>query len=287
MRTQTYFHTKLESDANRKNDTVPFQVNCVGAVSQEEPFSNRSVRKDYYYIYVLQGKMILKEEVLCPGDVIIFEPGYPYQYESEGNTSYVWVHYTGYEAGAFTRQVFPKVNEKQHIGFQKELAACFQRLYREFMIHDEMEAQLSVCILKEILLLTGRYARTGEKNNLPLAAMEYIHRNFREDMDVDQLARLENRSVTSFRCMFKAHTGMAPNEYIIMQRISAACQLLTQTDKSVGTIASEVGYHDQYYFSRIFKKMVGISPQRYRKGTSDFTGRQASGKKASGRSKWL
>ena len=49
MRTQTYFHTRFENEANRKNGTVSLQVNCVGAVSREE-FSNKSVRRDFYYI---------------------------------------------------------------------------------------------------------------------------------------------------------------------------------------------------------------------------------------------
>ena len=52
MRTQTYFHTRFESEANQRNERVTLQVNCVGAVSRQE-FSNKSVRKDFYYIYVL------------------------------------------------------------------------------------------------------------------------------------------------------------------------------------------------------------------------------------------
>ena len=64
--------------------------------------------------------------------------------------------------------------------------------------------------------------------------------------------------------MFKEHTGISPNEYVIAQRISAACRLLTHTDKSVSSVAAEVGYHDQYYFSRIFRKKVGVPPLKYR-----------------------
>ena len=72
-------------------------------------------------------------------------------------------------------------------------------------------------------------------------------------------------SCTSFRSAFKKHTGVSPNEYIITQRISAACQLLVQTDKSISEIAAEVGYGDQYYFSRIFKKKMGVPPLGYRR----------------------
>jgi len=88
MRTQTYYHTSIEAEANRRNDTVPLQVNCAGVVSSER-FLNRSVRKDYYYIYVLQGKMVLGECTLEPGDVFIYEPERSYQYRNEGKTVYL------------------------------------------------------------------------------------------------------------------------------------------------------------------------------------------------------
>lgn len=262
MRTQTYFHTKLQNDADRKNDTVPLQVNCVGAVSEE--FFNRSIRRDFYYIYVLEGKMVMEECTLFPGDVIVFEPGHRYQYKSEGETTYLWVHYTGFEACSLTNLALHKPNVKQHIGIREEIIDCFEKLFREFMINDEAAGQISVCLLKEILLFTGRYADADEKISVPLIALEYIHRHFKEDIDIDSLARMEHMSGTSLRNLFKNHTGISPNEYIITQRISAACRLLSQTEQSISEIAAEVGYHDQYYFSRIFKKKVGVPPLKYR-----------------------
>ena len=97
-----------------------------------------------------------------------------------------------------------------------------------------------------------------------LLAIEHIHRSFQKTIDVDSLAQMENMSCTAFRCAFKKHTGVSPVEYIIRQRISAACRLLAQTDRSVSAIAADVGYHDQYYFSRIFRKKTGLSPLKYR-----------------------
>ena len=71
-------------------------------------------------------------------------------------------------------------------------------------------------------------------------------------------------SCTAFRSAFRQHTGVSPSEYIIGQRISAACRLLSQTDKSVSAIAADVGYADQYYFSRLFRKKMGMPPLKYR-----------------------
>lgn len=264
MHTQTYFHTRLESDANRKNDTVPLQVNCVGTVSEASSFSTKAVRRDYYYIYVLKGKMAMEDCILLPGDVIVFEPGHDYQYTSQGETAYLWVHYTGFEARSLTKTAGLKLNQKRHIGVHREIISCFRQLFREFIINDVAAEQLCPCILREILLFTGRYLASGSRGNPPLAAIEYIHRSFQNPIDIDALARMENMSCTAFRTAFRQHTGVSPNEYIIAQRISAACQLLSQTDRSVSAIAADVGYPDQYYFSRIFRKKMGVPPLKYR-----------------------
>ena len=69
MDTQTYFHTKLEREAAqdaRKESLLV--VNCTGAVGEEVSFSNRSVRKDYYYLYILEGQLLAGNQHLTPGD---------------------------------------------------------------------------------------------------------------------------------------------------------------------------------------------------------------------------
>ena len=268
MHTQTYYHTKFEADANRESTTVSLQVNCTGAVSQMR-FANRSVRLDFYYIYVLKGKMILEDCELLAGDVIVLEPGHPYQYESEGETEYLWVHYTGFDARSITVSALQQLNVKKTIGIHPEIADCFEKLFRGFIINDEASKTLSVCLVKEILALTSRYAGERSEKTRPFASIEYIHRFFRTEIDVDSLAAMENKSPTAFRSAFKAHTGVSPNEYIILQRISEACSLLSRTDKNISEIAKAVGYEDPYYFSRIFKKKVGMSPFRYRQNAEE------------------
>lgn len=263
MRTQTYFHTKLEEEANRRNDHVPLQVNCVGMVAQPAFFC-RSVRRDFYLIYVTKGKMVMAEQTVCAGEVLVYEPGQDYEYHNEGETVYYWVHYTGFKARSMTLEALGGLNVKKEIGIHKEIISCFQRLFREFIRNDEVSEAMSLCLLQEILLLTGRYAGDRQKKNVPLTAVEYIHRHFKEEIDVDMLAQMERMSATAFRIAFKEHTGTSPNEYIIAQRMSNACRLLAQTDWSVSEAAAESGYRDPYYFSRLFKKKMGISPLKYR-----------------------
>lgn len=242
---------------------MPLRVNCTGAVSQEG-FFTRSVRRDFYYIYLLSGKLEMPECSLLPGDVIIFDPEHAYQYLGGEATQYFWVHYTGLEALSLTRAALPVAGTKLHIGIRQDIIRCFESLFREFIINDGPSGQLSCCLLRQILLLTERYAHEDARCALPLSSLEFIHSHFREEIDIGWLAQMEHRSLSSFRAAFRQRTGSSPNEYIISQRISAACQLLSQTRMDIRAVAANVGYGDPYYFSRLFKKKVGMPPFRYR-----------------------
>lgn len=265
MNMQSFYRTRNPSESNEKNAAVPLQVNCCGVVSQEKPFSSYGIRKDFYFLYLLEGQLTLTDCIMEPGDVIIMEPGYHYRYKSIDNTTYLWIHFTGLDAHHSGMKALGQLNTPRQIGVHPEIEACFQRMFHEFMIKDTHTATLSVCLLREILLLTERHTNVANIRGIPLKAIDYLHSHFREDVPMEYLAQLEQVSLTTLRSMFHSHTGVSPNAYLITLRLDEACRLLQQTDLSVSDIAAEVGYTDPYYFSRIFKKKLGKSPLRYRK----------------------
>ena len=71
-------------------------------------------------------------------------------------------------------------------------------------------------------------------------------------------------SVNQFRKKFEAEVGMPPKTYLQMIRIAHAKNLLVNSSKSVTEVGQLCGYGDAYYFSRIFKKYCGMSPQQWR-----------------------
>ena len=265
MNMQSFYRTRNPRESNKKNTAVSLQVNCCGVVSQEKPFSSRGIRRDLYFLYLLEGLLTMPDCTMKPGDVIIIEPEHHYQYKSVENTTYLWIHFTGLDAMHSSIKALGQLNTKRQIGIHPEIKDCFQRLFREFMVNDAHASALSVCLLREILLLTERYADVTKIKDIPLKAIDYLHSHFREEVSITYLAKIEQVSLTSLRCMFHSHTGVSPNTYLIMLRMDAACRMLTQTDIPICDIAAEVGYSDPYYFSRIFKKKIGKSPLRYRK----------------------
>jgi AraC-like DNA-binding protein len=64
--------------------------------------------------------------------------------------------------------------------------------------------------------------------------------------------------------LFKQKTGFAPMEYFNQLKVQKACQYLLFTDLRIKEIAEQLGMEDPYYFSRMFKGVMGLSPKEYR-----------------------
>lgn len=95
-------------------------------------------------------------------------------------------------------------------------------------------------------------------------ALEYMTHQYMKDIRVDQMAGMAGLSVNHFIRTFKRQLNMTPIEYILKQRMAKAKQLLFSSDK-IKEIAEQVGYRDEHYFSRVFKKNEGVAPTLYMK----------------------
>jgi PAS domain S-box-containing protein len=95
-------------------------------------------------------------------------------------------------------------------------------------------------------------------------ALRFIHANFREPLDMKAVAAHAGLSASQFTRLFKRFMALAPMQYVIRQRIHAACHELLTTDRTAGQIAHDVGFCDQSAFTRAFKEVTGQTPARYR-----------------------
>lgn len=85
-----------------------------------------------------------------------------------------------------------------------------------------------------------------------------------ERLTIDQLAYRVGFAPRTFRNAFKAATSRNPYEYMVERRIEQAAGLLARSDSRIRDIALAVGYDDPYHFSRVFHRVMGVPPQRYR-----------------------
>ena len=82
--------------------------------------------------------------------------------------------------------------------------------------------------------------------------------------DPDAMAQVMNMGVQSFAKRFSADTGISPRKFFERILAEHAVRLLTGTDRSVKEIAAEMGFDNEYYFSRFFKRHLGLPPGEFR-----------------------
>ena len=95
-------------------------------------------------------------------------------------------------------------------------------------------------------------------------AKAYIAEKFNKDISLDDVSKEVDISPYYFSKLFKEETGENFIEYLTAVRINKAKQLIAGSDMSMKEICTEVGYSDPNYFSRIFKKNVGVTPTEYK-----------------------
>lgn len=100
-------------------------------------------------------------------------------------------------------------------------------------------------------------------------AKAYIRNNYSKDISLDEVSQAVNISPYYFSKIFKEDVGEGFVEYLTKIRMDKAKELLTTTEYSMKEICSMVGYADPNYFSRSFKKNVGVTPTEYKCGNPE------------------
>ncbi|SEM06457.1 helix-turn-helix domain-containing protein [Paenibacillus sp. OK003] len=104
----------------------------------------------------------------------------------------------------------------------------------------------------------------GAESDMVDVVASYITSHYRQNLELKELAALAGCSVRQLQRRFKQEKQLGPMEYVIQLRMENASRMLRHTDASIGEIADKLGYRDMYYFSRAFKKYVGVPPLHYR-----------------------
>ena len=94
-------------------------------------------------------------------------------------------------------------------------------------------------------------------------AIKYIQFNYSHDISIDDIAKAVGVSRSHLYRVFMSNVGQSPIDYLTSYRISEACFLLKNSQLSIAEIAVSVGFFDQFYFSRVFKKSKGVPPSKY------------------------
>lgn len=149
---------------------------------------------------------------------------------------------------------------------EEELVAVLQRLLslelpdREETQKDVQKFQGDVAAVEN---LAGKNA--GERSTMiVMEAKKYIDSHYMNDISIESLAERFNISTNHFNRIFKQVYDIACKEYLITVRVEAAKQYLSSPLLTVREVGSMIGYPDPNYFTKVFRKRVGVTPKEYR-----------------------
>lgn len=235
-------------------------------------------RLDYQLLYIASGKAHFhfdeKEQVVTAGHMVLYRPKEPqkYIYYGDDQTEVYWVHFTGGNVKNILRS-YGLTDDKRvfYCGSGLDYQNLFRTMINELQMCKENYAEMLEMYLRQIFIMLKRYfANTLETHNTHIVeeinkATIYFNEHYSEDISIDEYAQNNHFSVSWFIRHFKQCTGSTPMQYILSKRIYNAEILLHDSTYNVTEIAEIVGYDNPLYFSRIFKKVKGLSPSEYRK----------------------
>ncbi len=263
---------------SRASDERPLMINCAGTISLSAPFTtyNSIGRQDYYLMYIVEGKLTLGEEMECrqigSGMAVIFPPEYKYKYSffGVGEISYYFVHFTGSHAKCTLDSLgiseLPCVLEAKNMD---EICTMFGRLFSSFGFDKPFYEVSSASELAGILSAIARANFTSNKNKPLSSSIGYINAFYTGNIRIPDLAKMEGLSPSRYNALFREAMGISAQGYITDLRLKAAASLLRSTNLDIKEVGAAVGYDDNHFFSKIFKKYYLLSPKQYREKTEE------------------
>lgn len=217
-----------------------------------------------------EDRFQLKERMLA---MVPAHTPHMYQAHDTNPWSIYWFHLQGEEAALFARSLQLDASPIR-IG-ASESAKLIELFHHIFDLlsanpyspdHWVHASQAVKYLLSYLGVMRGRTAN-GESRSSIERAVAYMRERLESNVSLDELAGIARVSKQHLHHLFKQATGYPPIDYFLRLKMQRAAHLLDWTDRSVKDISLTLGFKDPYYFSRLFKKIMGLPPTDYRNKT--------------------
>jgi AraC-like DNA-binding protein len=229
-------------------------------------------------IYCVEGKgwveINRKKTEITPSQFIVIPANTPHRYsagEKDPWTIY-WVHFRGDISAHIVNLVLQDATlHKPQLTYNENRIKLFQEIYinleKGYSIDNLRYVNMIFYHFLSSILYEDKfnYIENKKEPDLVSTTVEFMQKKIHTVCTLQEFARLARLSVSHFSAMFRKKTGYAPMEYFNHLKVQKACQYLLVSDMTIKEIAAALAVDDQYYFSRMFSKLMGLSPSEYRK----------------------
>lgn len=241
----------------------------------------RHAHRYFELLYILEGIRTLitprGRYEAKPGELIIFYPKETHEeFEPAGKLAYVALRFPQSVLGRKFR--FPEKRSTPPV-FRLPWTERFRHLFEQMLAERDTRDAWSDTLIRTyligfILLLhravhalkSGQQDASQSRPLLIEKTLAIIHAGITSEFSLKEVAHQAGMSPSRLSHVFKEISGMPPKHYYLQTKMAWAQELLATTHQSVKAIATKVGYLDEHYFSRVFKKLIGAAPTQYRAG---------------------
>jgi len=229
-------------------------------------------------IYCIEGygwiEINKKRVIISPSQFIAIPANTPHRYGADVQNpwSIYWAHFKG-ENSAFIADLIVKNSDdyKPQLTFSEDRIGLFDDIYYNLQngYGDDTLRYVNMIFYHFLssMIYEDKFNRLKKTINTDIVdkVIKLMQDKIQQTITLKQMADFSNLSVTHFSSLFRKKTGHSPIEYFNHLKIQKACQYLAFTNMTVKELAYCIGVEDQYYFSRMFTRLMGISPSAYRK----------------------
>lgn len=254
-------------EAGNNLDALPCSVRAVGLRSFPSAVCGDC------FLYLAQGAatLVLSGASLSmqAGELLIIRVGVPFACVQQEHSDWYWADAVGSALPALLTTCGLTAGCVFRLPEDSRIPARYAAIQQAAVSEDGLTSLSAAAQFLELLVAFGRVICPTDRQATetdPLdAILSELQHNFAAEYSVQELAHRCHVSVGRFSLLFKARTSVSPQRYLIDLRLTHAQQLLRDTRLSIQQIAAAVGYSDAFYFSRLFRSHIGLSPSTFRK----------------------
>ena len=212
------------------------------------------------------------------GDAVVIPRGVAHAYGADDTTpwSIMWAHFRGLHLARFAKllgatRTAPIVKLSPETLEGLRLDELYLMLESGCTLPNLLasSARLRLILIELARLRVPGNQRTSSTHEALRQNIEWMRVHRQRKVGLSELAAQARLSIPHYSACFKRLTGYPPVAYFQRLKIQHAAQLLALTNLQVGEIATIVGIDDFFYFSRLFKNIMGQSPRRFRSNTKN------------------
>jgi len=234
---------------------------------------------EYQLIYIAKGQGVFEslsagQQDVKEGTVIILFPGEWHRFKPEVQTGWdeFWVGFGGEAIAHLVAQgFFSKASPVLYTGLHDSIIGLYDNIIHytreEKTGYQPLVSGIVMHLLGLVYSLTKQQYFNGGDNATALLmnkAVIILRTEMENDIPMEQVARELNVSYAWFRKTFKSYTGLPPHQYMLQLRIEKAKMLLANHSLSIKEVSQTLNFESAAYFSKLFKKKNGVSPELFR-----------------------